>query len=90
MWRVLTAGEPGADPRSPSASAITAERPGLLAPRVPPRGDIRWLPAGEPVGGPPRARPQPGADSFQAAVGRLDRLHRRPEQTAQIFTELVI
>jgi hypothetical protein len=57
---------------------------------VPPRGHIRWLPAREPVGSPPRARPQPGADSFQAAVGRLDLLHRRLEQTAQIFTELVI
>jgi hypothetical protein len=57
---------------------------------VPPRGHLRWLPAREGVGCPPRALPQPGADPFQAAVGRLDRLHRRQEQTAQIFTELVI
>jgi hypothetical protein len=57
---------------------------------VPPRGHLRWLPAREPAGCPPRGLRQPGADSFQAAVGRLDRLHRRQEQTAQIFTELVI
>jgi hypothetical protein len=57
---------------------------------VPPRGHLRWPSAREAVGCPPRAPPQPGADSFQAAVGRLDRLHRRQEQTAQIFTELVI
>jgi hypothetical protein len=57
---------------------------------VPPSGHLRWLPTREPGGCPPRAQPQPGADSFQAAVGRLDRLHRRQEQTAQIFTELKI
>jgi hypothetical protein len=90
MWRVLTAGEPGADPSSPSASAMTAEWPGLLASRVSAHRHLRWLPAREPAGCPPRALPQPGADSFQAAAGRLDRLHRRQDQTAQIFTELVI
>jgi hypothetical protein len=39
---------------------------------------------------PPRAPAQAGTDPFQAAVGRLDRLHRRPEQKAQIVAELVI
>jgi len=33
---------------------------------------------------------QPGADPFQGAVGRLDRLDRRMEQQAQVFAQLVI
>jgi hypothetical protein len=58
--------------------------------RVPSRGHLRCPPAREPAGCPPRALPQPGADPFQAAVGRLDRLHCRMEQKAQVFAELVI
>jgi hypothetical protein len=36
------------------------------------------------------AQRQPGADPFQGAVGRLDRLDRRMEQQAQVFAQLVI
>jgi hypothetical protein len=60
------------------------------ASRVPPRRHLRCPAAREPAGCPPRALPQPGADPLQAAVGRFDRLHRRPEQAAQVFAELVI
>jgi hypothetical protein len=61
-----------------------------LASRVPPRRQHRGPPAREPTGCPLRTLPQPGADPFQAAAGRLDRLHGRTEQTAQVFAELVI
>jgi hypothetical protein len=46
--------------------------------------------AREPVGRPPRALLQPGADPVQAAFARLDRLHRGAQQQAHVLAEFVI
>jgi hypothetical protein len=75
----------------PASLADHVGQPALSLPasRVPPSG-LRRQPACEAAGYALWALRQPGADPFQAVVGRLDRLDRRMEQKAKILAERLI